>query len=82
MGARYHPLGPWPRELEDWLDTHWQDCTCRIPLLEIILENLGEWLGGPGGGGRFFSICLFLSPSGEDINIFKMVVNKLTKALN
>ena len=40
-------------------------------------RNLG---GGGGGGGHFFSICLFLPPSGEDINIFKMVVKKLTKS--
>ena len=54
------PLGPWPRELEDWLDTHWQDCTCRIPLLEIILENLWECVCV--GGGGFFQFAYFSHP--------------------
>ena len=43
-------------------------------MLEIILDNLGV-----GVGWIFFSICLFLPPSGEDLNFFKMIVKKLTK---
>ena len=61
VGASFPPLGPWPRELEDWLDTHWQGCTCRIPLLEIILEILGEWVGA-GAGGNFFQFAYFSHP--------------------
>ena len=66
-GQSVPPLGPWPREWEVWLDTHWQDCTCFIPLLEIILKNLG-------GRGVFF-----FNPS-SSIDIFKIVVKKLTKS--
>ena len=54
----------------------------------VFTESLGSFrqsfvqVSSVGGGGIFFSICLFLPPSREDINIFKMVVKKLTKALN